>query len=569
MYVTNVTVTSEITDATGNVYLVGTYSGSGTVVAQGTSVYTTAGSVYLFKISPSGLIWAYCFTGSPVPVPLSFDPNGNVCLGLNTPGTFTVFNQGGTPVYQNSTQTTAAVFTFKISSSGSLSAAAATGMSIACTSFDAFGNLWAIGNQTGAVTVLNQNLATTLSVSKVPGQSIPGQMLGVQFNQTLVPQNYVQITNTYVQSSTSDGGTNVYTVSNSIGLTSYYLLNGTASATLAGTGTNVTSLVKISSSPWVVSANSTASNGFAVIVGSNVYLTSSIGSLRTVYQGSSLNTTLPALARSIGTAYIQTNLQGTIQSVKYFDGASCNTAPTSDPYLNVYISLKSQAASVTMNDSTGAVLNTLIVGQGNNFVAKTSTSVIGQTIFGDYFNPSPVQVSYSNALWYSYQQYQDTSGTITNEIGSVIGVVPLGTTNVWTNSLYSVAGTSVLLDLTSNLTIGTNLVATSGSLRVVGNIVSTGDVTGFAQLSDRRLKTDFEPLSNCLELVMGLNPVEFTWNEQEINWYRRGQRDVGLIAQEAPAIVTGEFDGYRTVRYDRLVPYLIGAIQELGLRLNP
>ena len=798
MYVTNVSVTSELTDLTGNVFVLGTYTGTGTIFAGSTSVYTTAGSVYLFKMSPvTGLLWAYGITGSPGTVPLSIDSGSNVCVGLNTSGTFNVFTQGGTPVYQNTTISYPASFLFKFSSTGSIvaqglsatpitipadpiyssvsllvhgnssladssqynasftnsgltftssnpgvsggtgsiniSTGSATaslvnnqyspvntswtvefwlnivsasspfafiigsfstglagewiidltgtnikfnivndshsgitvinvygqlttgtwyhiafqrsGSSLYCyingvqkqtatissfttftsvpfqiappfgstgttylydlritnavrypiagftppttqfttvpyyiypsvsniqlvtTSFDAAGNLWALGNQYGYTSILNQNLTPLLTAAPISGT--PGQLLGVQMNQAMAPQNYVQITNAFVQNSTSEG-VNVYAVSNSIGLSNYYYLNGTKTASLLGPGTNVTSMFQLSGSPWSISANSTSANGFTVVAGSNVYLASSIGSLRTVYQGSTLNTTLPALTGSVGTSVTRVNFQGAIQSINFFDGATCNTAPNSDPFLNVYLSLKSQSATVTLKNSTGTVLTTLTVGQGNNFVAKTTTSaVIGQTIFGDYLNPNPVQVSYSNGLTYSYQQYQDTTGNLTNEIGTLIGSNPLGTANTNINTLYSTIGTSLLLDVSSNLSLGTNLVATTGSLRVVGNIVSTGDVTGFSQLSDRRLKTDLQPLSNCLDLVMGLNPVEFTWNEQEINWYRQGQRDIGLIAQEVPKIVTGEFDGYRTVRYDRLVPYLIGAIQELGLRLNP
>ena len=577
MYVTNVTVTSEVTDATGNVFLLGTYTGSGSIFAQGSPVYTSAGSVYLFKMSPiTGLVWALGFTGSPGTTPLSIDPGSNVCVALNTTGTFNVFNAGGTPVYTNTGFSFPSSFIFKVSSGGSVLAQNMAGgttnptisnIQVTSSSFDANGNLWAFGNQYGYVSVLDQNFNLQLKMAPLPGVSIPGQTIGVQFNQAMVPSNYVQISNTFVQSSASEG-TNAYAVSNSFGLSSYYYLNGTKTASLAGPGTNVVSVFQISGSPWSVSANSVSrANAFAVVAGSNVYLTSSIGSLRTVYQGSSLNTTLPA---STGTSVTSINLQGTIQSVNYFDGATCNTAPTSDSFFNVFFSLKSQAATVTLKNSAGTVLTTLAVAQGNSFVAKTTTSaVIGQTIFSDYLNPVPVPVYWSNGLGYSYQQSSDTTGILTNEIGSTIGTNPLGTTNVWINSLYSTGGTPVLLDLTSNLSLGTNLVATTGSFRVQGNIVSTGDITGFSQLSDRRLKTDLTPLSNCLELVMGLNPVEFTWNDQEINWYRRGQRDIGLIAQEAPPMVTGDFDGYRTVRYDRLVPYLIGAIQELGLRLNP
>jgi hypothetical protein len=531
MYVTNVTVTSQLTDVGGNVFVFGSYSGSGTIYSQGSPVYTTA-AVYVIK--PSN--WAYGITGASISTP-SLDASGNVSVCIN--GGCTMFNQGGTTVFQS---TSSSVLKF-LPSGSFVQVPISTNVQLVSTSFDTTGNLWAFGNQYGTVTVLGTTIA-----------NLPGT-LGVQFNSALVPLTYVQLTNTFVLSSTSEG-LNVYAVSTSTGQTSYYWLNGSSVATLSGTGSNVTSMVQISASPWAVSSNSVAgANAFAVVSKSNVYLVSSIGSLRTVYQGNTLNTTLPSLTSTFGTSLVQTSFQGNIQSVTYFDGASCNTAPCSDS-TSLYLSLKSRAASCLYGS------NALAVQLGNSFIYKTTVS--GQTIFGDSSNPNVVPISYSRGLWYAYQPYQDSTGNITNEIGSVIATNPIGTTNVWINSLFSPISTPLLLDITSNLAVGANLVATSGSLRVAGNIVCTGDVTGFAQLSDRRLKTNLAPLSNCLDLVMDLNPVEFTWNESEVNMFRRGQRDIGLIAQDVPDVVTGDFDGYRTVRYERLVPYLIGAIQELA-----
>jgi hypothetical protein len=99
---------------------------------------------------------------------------------------------------------------------------------------------------------------------------------------------------------------------------------------------------------------------------------------------------------------------------------------------------------------------------------------------------------------------------------------------------------------------------------VNGNIFSTGDVTGFSSLSDIRLKTDVKSLdsSTCLNVINSLRPVEYMISNRF---------DAGLIAQEVANVsphLIGSYNEYKTVRYEKLVPYLIGAIQELELRLS-
>lgn len=104
------------------------------------------------------------------------------------------------------------------------------------------------------------------------------------------------------------------------------------------------------------------------------------------------------------------------------------------------------------------------------------------------------------------------------------------------------------------------------------------------ECSDIRLKKNIEPFSNGLEIVLQLNPVRFDWREDLcpdsfLNEYREpddeygypGQikRQYGLIAQEAEKIVpdvVGEREmydkTYKLIRYEKLVPILISAVQE-------
>ena len=97
---------------------------------------------------------------------------------------------------------------------------------------------------------------------------------------------------------------------------------------------------------------------------------------------------------------------------------------------------------------------------------------------------------------------------------------------------------------------------------VIGDLIVGGDVLTF-QSSDKRLKENIELLNNCLDSVMKIEAVRFSWNEKKSNL--RGE-EVGLIAQQVkkvlPEVVKLREDGYFGLRYEKLVPLLIGAVQE-------
>ena len=108
---------------------------------------------------------------------------------------------------------------------------------------------------------------------------------------------------------------------------------------------------------------------------------------------------------------------------------------------------------------------------------------------------------------------------------------------------------------------------TSGS--TANTIRCSGDVVAFYS-SDERLKDNITPIENSLEKVGQLKGYEFDWNDKQEVY--KGH-DVGVIAQEVEKVVpeiveTREHDGYKAVKYEKLVPLLINAINELKAEIE-
>lgn len=107
----------------------------------------------------------------------------------------------------------------------------------------------------------------------------------------------------------------------------------------------------------------------------------------------------------------------------------------------------------------------------------------------------------------------------------------------------------------------------------VGTISYTGTATAFNTSSDARLKHAVTPLTGALDVVRRLRPVAFLWKVND-------ESAEGLLAHELqqliPHAVTGEPDALnddgsinpQVVDYSKLVPRLVGAIQELLARVE-
>ena len=107
----------------------------------------------------------------------------------------------------------------------------------------------------------------------------------------------------------------------------------------------------------------------------------------------------------------------------------------------------------------------------------------------------------------------------------------------------------------------------SGTITTTG-IVSTGDIVAFST-SDKRLKDNITPITNALEKVASISGNTFEWNEKS----DKEGSETGVIAQEVealglPDVVTTRDNGYKAVRYEKLVPLLIEAIKELKIEVE-
>ena len=172
--------------------------------------------------------------------------------------------------------------------------------------------------------------------------------------------------------------------------------------------------------------------------------------------------------------------------------------------------------------------------------------------------------------------YADTDTTYSNGAGiDITGTTFSVSTDLRTDVDYIGFNTDNYLDM-SAANVFKVFVSGAEAFRVdtSGNIHAAADVVAFSTtISDVRLKEDIETIESASEKVSRLRGVEYTWKKGG----RKGQREIGLIAQEVeeviPSIVRehqlplvkGLDDSsvaYKTVDYEKLVALLIESNKE-------
>ena len=125
----------------------------------------------------------------------------------------------------------------------------------------------------------------------------------------------------------------------------------------------------------------------------------------------------------------------------------------------------------------------------------------------------------------------------------------------------------------SNITLTWNhsdsRLQTNDDFYVSGTLSATGDIVAYAS-SDERLKNNISPIKNPIEKINQISGNSFNWNENKQDIYKG--KDYGVIAQEIesvlPELVVEREDGYKAVKYDKLVSLLIEGIKELSKEVN-
>jgi hypothetical protein len=100
---------------------------------------------------------------------------------------------------------------------------------------------------------------------------------------------------------------------------------------------------------------------------------------------------------------------------------------------------------------------------------------------------------------------------------------------------------------------------------VTRNLTVYGDVIAYGS-SDKRLKENIQPIENALDKLDKIGGYTFDWDDK-IAIHGHEGHDIGVIAQEIeevlPEVVTTRDNGYKAVKYEKIVPFLIQCIKEL------
>ena len=100
-----------------------------------------------------------------------------------------------------------------------------------------------------------------------------------------------------------------------------------------------------------------------------------------------------------------------------------------------------------------------------------------------------------------------------------------------------------------------------GSTTISGSLNVQSDITAYHS-SDENLKDNIELISEPIEKLNQIKGVSFDWNDKS----EHTGHDIGVIAQDIekvlPELVATRDDGFKAVRYEKIVALLIEAVKE-------
>ena len=221
------------------------------------------------------------------------------------------------------------------------------------------------------------------------------------------------------------------------------------------------------------------------------------------------------------------------------------------------------------NTNYGSIIGKSVKWDGTNYIVQTDGATPRccaiQMSFDQGFKFVTTSAGGSSPLTLSPAQFLSNT-----KVAITLG----GNVGIGTASPYAFAGLTIYGGAMS-LFDGTNgafFQTSSGTLYVrqgtgagggTTGVYMTAGATGWTANSDSRLKNIIEPISNALSKVELLNPVLYSWKNDETN-----TPHPGLIAQDVlkvqPECVSTNGEGMYGVGYTELIPLAFSAIKELS-----
>ena len=248
--------------------------------------------------------------------------------------------------------------------------------------------------------------------------------------------------------------------------------------------------------------------------------------------------------------YVHADISNTTITTASLDDREILFKNTNDNIEGSSIYSVPSTATIAINDATpasGGVNGELIINSTTSGFSGLLTQDIAETtIYQQYGTSADSLVNFMASAGYGlyFSVDGDTkSWTIDTDGDLVAG----GNYDVYTNNLIA-----------SGIVSGSNI-------HSEGTVTAEGDIIAYAS-SDERLKDEIIPISNPIDKINSIGGYSFLWNNEKQNIYKG--KDYGVIAQEIenilPELVDNRKDGYKAVKYDRLVSLLIEGIKELS-----
>ena len=293
----------------------------------------------------------------------------------------------------------------------------------------------------------------------------------------------------------------------------------------------------------------------------------------------SLNTSVTTLSSSAHTAYLKNTTDSFTGTLTVVGDVDAN-----DVTIDTWGSISASLASISSSASGSSVgiannaNNRVLTAQGTDWLnAETNLTFdgthlsIGDTSITNYSHTTHATLASliggtnSGSLFEAYQGghlvmgIRDNSTDGHDSFAVVSGDGGYYSGNQYTKLAFRVSG--------SGDTIVGGTLTTEGSLAVTGDITATGDVTAYHS-SDERLKDNIKLIPSAIDKLSKIGGYSFDWNDNSNNT----GHDIGVIAQEIeqvlPEIVIERDNGYKAVRYEKIVPLLIEAIKEQQLQIE-
>ena len=382
--------------------------------------------------------------------------------------------------------------------------------------------------------------------------------------------------------------------------------NTSVTGTLVATGTSLVSAsaqIDITSTTGYSTYSSSVASRFVSIESTNTTQTTNISTATAAAAGAFASASAfsaSAAVVDIAQDTLISSLRTNVVSASVFTTFSTSVDSRLDS-----VELVSASAAGALNNVSGA-FNTTISNLGSTYATDAELSAVSSAVaVRDAGQDTTIStLSSSVASRFVSLETRDITITLTGEVTGTGTITDLGNVSFATTiAADSVAlGTDTTGNYVASLVQGTGVtitnnsgegatptiaigqaVATSDNVRfnslgigmaasaTAGRIDAANDIVAFSS-SDRNFKENITPIENPIDKIRKISGNTYDWKAELKDVHGYEGNDVGVIAQEIeavlPQLVQTRENGYKAVKYDKLVALLIEGMKEQQLQIE-